>query len=192
MKKMLPGLIVFLSCMAAALYAQAPVSASAASRQGGGGSSGGGAVAFKTPQEAMRYYESRIDTLMQRVTTMQDDNARLEASVMDLRREVETLARSNEELSAEVTRLKRQIAADAEVREAQLEKIADRLTRSQVPDASSSAGAMQEYVEYTVQPGATLSAISKAYGVSISDIKKANNMSSDVLRIGQKLKIPVR
>ena len=86
---------------------------------------------------------------------------------------------------------KRQIAADAEVREAQLEKIADRLTRSQVPDASSS-GAMQEYVEYTVQPGATLSAISKAYGVSISDIKKANNMSSDVLRIGQKLKIPVR
>lgn len=139
----------------------------------------------------MRYYENRIDTLMQRVTTMQDDNARLEASVMDLRREVETLARSNEELSAEVTRLKRQIAADAEVREAQLEKIADRLTRSQVPDASSS-GAMQEYVEYTVQPGATLSAISKAYGVSISDIKKANNMSSDVLRIGQKLKIPVR
>ena len=91
-----------------------------------------------------------------------------------------------------MTRLKRQIAADAEVREAQLEKIADRLTRSQVPDASSSAGAMQEYVEYTVQPGATLSAISKAYGVSISDIKKANNMSSDVLRIGQKLKIPVR
>ncbi len=191
MKKMLMGLIVFLSCMAAALYAQAPVSASAVSRQGGGGNSGGGAVAFKTPQEAMRYYENRIDTLMQRVTTMQDDNARLEASVMDLRREVETLARSNEELSAEVTRLKRQIAADAEVREAQLEKIADRLTRSQVPDASSS-GAMQEYVEYTVQPGATLSAISKAYGVSISDIKKANNMSSDVLRIGQKLKIPVR
>ncbi len=182
MKKSLPGLIVFL-CMAsaAAAWAQTPVA----------GAAGGGGAVFRTPQEAMKYYESRINTLLQRVTTMQDDNARLEASVIELNRRVEDLGRSNQELSAEVTRLKRQIAADAEVREAQLEKIADRLTRSsQVPDASSS-GAMQEYVEYTVQPGATLSAISKAYGVSISDIKKANNMSSDILRIGQKLKIPV-
>lgn len=47
-----------------------------------------------------------------------------------------------------------------------------------------------KFVEYTVQPGATLGAIAKAYKVSVSDIKKANNLKSDFIRVGQKLYIP--
>ena len=47
-----------------------------------------------------------------------------------------------------------------------------------------------EYDIYEVQKGATLSVIAKAYEVSVQDIKKANNLKSDVLQIGQKLKIP--
>ena len=41
-----------------------------------------------------------------------------------------------------------------------------------------------------MQKGATLSVIATAYGVTVQDIKKANNLKSDVLQIGQKLKIP--
>lgn len=40
---------------------------------------------------------------------------------------------------------------------------------------------------YTVQKGNTLSAISKVYNVSISDIKNWNNLKSDTILIGQKL-----
>jgi len=47
-----------------------------------------------------------------------------------------------------------------------------------------------EYYEYKVQTGATLAAIAKAYHVRISDIKKANNLKSDFIRVGQKLYIP--
>ena len=47
-----------------------------------------------------------------------------------------------------------------------------------------------EFYKYTVEPGATLSVIAKAYHVSVSDIKRANNLKSDIIRVGQKLYIP--
>ena len=47
-----------------------------------------------------------------------------------------------------------------------------------------------DYDIYEVQKGATLSVIAKAYNVTVQDIKKANNLKSDMLQVGQKLKIP--
>ncbi len=46
------------------------------------------------------------------------------------------------------------------------------------------------YGVYTVQSGDTLSQIAKAAGVTISRLKKINGLSSDIIRVGQKLKIP--
>ena len=46
-------------------------------------------------------------------------------------------------------------------------------------------------VIYTVQKGDSLWAIASKYNVSVDDIKKANNLSSNLLSIGQKLTIPV-
>jgi len=90
--------------------------------------------------------------------------------------------------------LKKQIAADAETRKAQLNKLADKLInqpaqRVQTPAQEIPQG---EFIEHTVEPGTTLSALSKAYGVTVSDIKKANRLSSDNIRVGQKLLIPVK
>lgn len=45
---------------------------------------------------------------------------------------------------------------------------------------------------HTVASGETLSVIAKKYGVTVQQIKSANNLSSDMIRVGQKLKIPVR
>ena len=42
---------------------------------------------------------------------------------------------------------------------------------------------------YTVKQGDTLSAISRKYSVSVANIKKWNNLNSDMIRVGQKLKI---
>ena len=47
-----------------------------------------------------------------------------------------------------------------------------------------------EFYEYTVEQGATLSVIARAYKVSVSDIKKANRLKNDRIRVGQKLYIP--
>ena len=43
---------------------------------------------------------------------------------------------------------------------------------------------------YTVQSGDTLYGISKQFGVSVDDIKKANNLTSNTISKGQTLKIP--
>ena len=47
-------------------------------------------------------------------------------------------------------------------------------------------------VIYTVQKGDTLYSISKEFKVSIEDIKKINNLNNDILRINQKLIIPIQ
>ena len=44
--------------------------------------------------------------------------------------------------------------------------------------------------DYIVRKGDTLSHIALRYGVKISDLKQLNNLRSDTVRIGQKLRIP--
>lgn len=46
-------------------------------------------------------------------------------------------------------------------------------------------------VIYTVQKGDSLWAIASKYGITVDEIKSANNLSSNLLSIGQKLTIPV-
>lgn len=56
--------------------------------------------------------------------------------------------------------------------------------------ASTGPAMAGEFYEYKVEQGATLSVIAKAYKVSVADIKKANRLKSDIIRVGQKLYIP--
>ncbi len=49
-----------------------------------------------------------------------------------------------------------------------------------------------EYTIYIVQNGDYLSKISKRYNVTISSIKRLNGLKSDVIRVGQRLKLPGR
>ena len=52
------------------------------------------------------------------------------------------------------------------------------------------APAAQETTVYVVQSGDYLAKISKRFNVTIASIKSLNNLKGDVIRVGQKLKIP--
>lgn len=52
------------------------------------------------------------------------------------------------------------------------------------------SGGSDEYVLYIVKAGDTLYSISRQYGISVSSLRKYNNLSSNLLSIGQQLKIP--
>ena len=49
----------------------------------------------------------------------------------------------------------------------------------------------QTYITYTVKSGDSLYSIAKKYGVSVDAIKNLNNLTSNLLSIGQNLLIPV-
>ena len=148
--------------------------------------------------KSVRYYEELVGSLAEQVRQLQDDNARLTGAVQALRAQVEDLARANASTGKELSELRSRISADTVKREKQLQMIADRLKTpapqetqpvKQTPPPTETP-AFTEYEEYVVQRGATLTAIAKAYGVSVETIKKANNKKTDALRIGEKLKIP--
>jgi LysM repeat protein len=64
--------------------------------------------------------------------------------------------------------------------------------RSSVRKASPSVlgNTRGNFYEYKVQSGATLIAIAKAYKVTVAEIKQANNLKNNNIRVGQKLYIP--
>ncbi|MBO7741716.1 MAG: LysM peptidoglycan-binding domain-containing protein [Victivallales bacterium] len=53
------------------------------------------------------------------------------------------------------------------------------------------ANANTAYTNFTVEPGDTLSSIAKGFGVSVKELKAFNNLTSDVIRPKQVLKVPV-
>ncbi len=57
--------------------------------------------------------------------------------------------------------------------------------------APAVAGATVSGNTYVVKPGDCLSVVASQHGVRTDEIRKANGLSSDALRVGQKLNIPV-
>lgn len=162
----------------------------------------GGRVAFRSTQEAVQYYENLVGRLAQQVRSMQDDNAMLSESNSDLKRRVAHLESEFRSMSEEMAALRKQIAADAEARKNQLNRLADSLSaptdkaerrpaRSVRPKTETAADESREFIEHTVEAGTTLTALAKAYGVTVKDILRANKMSRATIYTGQKLLIPV-
>ena len=56
-----------------------------------------------------------------------------------------------------------------------------------IPTPDSPGGS---YFEYTVRPGDTLWLLAQRYGTTVSALKSLNNLTSDILNIGQVLRIP--
>ena len=59
-----------------------------------------------------------------------------------------------------------------------------------VPIENNSPDSSTSYITYTVKKGDNLYNIAREYGVTVETIKQANNLTSNLLSIGQVLKIP--
>ena len=148
-----------------------------------------------TRRDIVSYVEELAGNTAAQLRAVQDENAELETRLIELERKIAVLQETNQKLLNEVAAVKRQSAADADAREAQMKAILNKIdklaaTPPPVVTVPTPVSTEPEYDIYEVQKGATLSVIAKAYEVTVQDIKKANNLKSDVLQIGQKLKIP--
>lgn len=148
-----------------------------------------------TRRDIVSYVEELAGNTAAQLRAVQDENAELETRVIELERRIAALQETNQKLLNEIAVVKRQSAADADAHEAQLKAINSKLDKlaSMPPPAvtvPTPVSTADDYDIYEVQKGATLSVIAKAYQVTVQDIKKANNLKSDMLQVGQKLKIP--
>lgn len=148
-----------------------------------------------TRRDIVSYVEELAGNTAAQLRAVQDENAELETRVIALERKIADLQETNQKLLNEIAAVKRQSAADADAHEAQLKAINSKLDKlaSMPPPAvtvPTPVSTADDYDIYEVQKGATLSVIAKAYQVTVQDIKKANNLKSDMLQVGQKLKIP--
>lgn len=62
--------------------------------------------------------------------------------------------------------------------------------KSAVEQPSTSGGS--DLKVYVVKPGDNLIKIAKSHGVKVTELKAANNLNSDRINVGQKIKIPVK
>ncbi len=134
---------------------------------------------------------------LQKMLTMQE--TRIQGIEKDLIMRLEQLRRALE--SEQVSRRKDLETAvgsmAAEI--SKLDKVAT--NASAVANAASAAAARRQqppppaysgsYKEIEVKRGDTLSVIAQAVGVPISTLRQINNLKSDTIFVGQKLKIPV-
>jgi N-acetylmuramoyl-L-alanine amidase len=58
--------------------------------------------------------------------------------------------------------------------------------------AGSRNGGAGEGTVYRVKSGDTLTKIGREYGVSVKELRSANNLKTDQIKVGQRLKIPVK
>ena len=101
---------------------------------------------------------------------------------------------------AAIHRLNPQIKADNVVRVGQKIKLPGKIdvgeqkTPAPTPVAKKTSAPVKAYTgptkEYVVKGGDTLGGIAHAYGLKVRQLKELNGLQKDVIRVGQKLKVP--
>lgn len=161
----------------------------------------GGCVTM-VDQNTMAQQQADMERLREDVQRIQEKLNGVELEQQNLAREIGSARgtpREDTVVRNRLDTLERQVQSLAAGREADRKQIVNQV--ASIVGASgggaggrSSAGrggsGTQTGYEHTVGAGESLSAIAVAYKVSVADIKKANNLKSSTVRVGQKLFIP--
>ncbi len=146
--------------------------------------------------EKLGHLQSEVDDLQFKQQQMQQDIARIQADLQTVRSAPG--GASSSDLQALQTRIDALDAARQKDKQAIIDQLAKELASigaghppSKTSGTSSAAPAEAQGNEHVVAKGESLSSIAKTYGVTVEDLKKANNISNpNKLEVGQKLVIP--
>jgi LysM repeat protein len=158
-------------------------------------------------QESSKNYERQIEKMSMKIDALQDEYAGLVSTINAVNKNMSTLSQQNIQLDSKITDLRKQLSAEQQARQTAINNMIDLVSKktasainaankaAQTRNTSSSSSKKGpvgggDYSEHKVEAGHTLSAIAAAYKVKVSDIRKANKLKNDMIRIGQILYIP--
>jgi LysM repeat protein len=148
--------------------------------------------------------KNEVALLKRKVNSLQNSNTAISKNLASLQTQINYVNEQNQQQAKTLNSLNQAIQQEkAQRREAMdkvVETVADQTAKTvnsiaaqNVPKPAPASGgpaAAGAYYKHKVSAGETLSAIARAYKVSVQDIKGANNMKSDMIRVGQILHIP--
>lgn len=137
--------------------------------------------------------DEKVSRLSAQVEDLQFQQQRTQKDLESIRAELQELRRAAGGFaSSDLKALEDRIAAVDAARQADRKAIVDQLAKelSGLSSGKPAGKPAADAKEHAVAKGDTLSAIAKLYGVTVADLKKANNLSGDDLKVGQKLTIP--
>lgn len=155
--------------------------------------------------EQLGIVDEKLNKLSAEVEALQFSQKKLQQQVDDLQDQVLNLRKAggNGASAADLDAIQAKIKAVDAAREKDKQVILDTLAKelaaiSGGKPTSKPAGKPPVKTnvvpggdsEHVVQQHETLTSIARQYNVTVADLRKANNLSSDALKVGQKLTIP--
>ncbi|HTS16550.1 MAG TPA: LysM peptidoglycan-binding domain-containing protein [Verrucomicrobiae bacterium] len=146
--------------------------------------------------------DERLSKLRADVDALQASQQQIQQDIKQLQSQIADLHQSGPSASAnDLEALEARVKALDAAREADKKAIIDQLAKelASMSGSHGSGGSTSNSTatpangnEYTVQKGDTLTSIAKNNGVTVAELRKANSLTSDSLKVGQKLVLPAK
>jgi LysM repeat protein len=155
------------------------------------------AQAVDVLDEKLKRLTAQVEDLQFRQERIQQDLQKIQSDLQDMRHAAGSGV-SEKDLQALEARVQALDAARQKDKQIIIDQLAKELAAigspkpGPKPTSSASASAMvAEAKEHIVAKGESLTSIAKAHGVSVEDLKKANNIANaNEIKVGQKLIVP--
>ena len=153
----------------------------------------------QTIAQQLSILDERVSKLRADVDALQFSQQQTQQDIKQAQAQLDELRRAGPSASAnDLQALEVRLRAIDEAREKDKKVILDQLAKELASIGSTRGGASPPSSspptatgnEHVVQKGETLTSIAKSSGVTIVELRKANNLTSDSLKVGQKLVIP--
>ncbi|HRR06438.1 MAG TPA: LysM peptidoglycan-binding domain-containing protein, partial [Victivallales bacterium] len=156
-------------------------------------------IAVKAQESSNKTLEEQMARLAENIAALNASNAEIIRHINEIYQRINLLQQVDSKLQNSMNSIKQDFeqlkSTWQKANENMIEQITKEINNTIQNQSPKEKGITQqipggEYYVHTVEAGSTLNAIAKAYGVSIAEIKAANGMSNDLIRVGQKLYIP--
>ena len=138
-------------------------------------------------EEKVNKLTAQSEDLQFRYQQLQKTIEKLQTDLVELRKAV---ASAGGDAPADLKRLEDRIAAVDAARQKDRQAIIEQLAKELSGGTPGKTPVKSDGKEHVVQKGDNLTTIARQYGISVADLKKANSLTGNEIKVGQKLVLP--